>query len=67
MLALNVDFVNHEVPSDEYKESRLPIIQARVMVGGARLAALIEDIYGSDSTASIYQTFTEQVFATMLQ
>ena len=59
LLALNVDFVNHEVPSDEYKESRLPIMQARVMVGGARLAALIEEIYGSNSAESIYQTFTE--------
>ena len=59
LLALNVDFVNHEVPSDEYKESRLPIMQARVMVGGARLAALIAEIYGSNSAESIYQTFTE--------
>jgi len=61
------DFVNHEVPSDEYQQSRLPVMQSRLMVGGARLAALIEDIYGSNSTEATYETFTEKVFSTMLQ
>lgn len=36
----------HSKPTDEYLETRLPIIQERIMYGGARLAALISEIYG---------------------
>jgi len=42
------DFVEKEVPSDEYKAAAEPICKERIMFGGARLAALIEEIYGSD-------------------
>lgn len=43
-------FVAKEVPSDEYKEKAIPVLQAHMMYGGARLAALIEDIYGDSSS-----------------
>ena len=43
------DFVEHVVPTEEYKETRLPLLEERMVLGGARLAALIEEIY-SDST-----------------
>lgn len=38
-------FTEHVLPTDDYKAIALPIIQDRLMYGGARLAALIEDIY----------------------
>lgn len=45
--------VLHELPSDEYKQKAAPALKERIMYGGARLAALIEDIYG----ASVAQSF----------
>ena len=62
LLGFSVGYANHEVPSDEYKEAALPICQERLMQGGARLAALIEDIYG-DNEASLYERFSQKVFA----
>lgn len=48
------DFVypgfEYTVPSDEYKEKAIPALQAHMMYGGARLAALIEEIYGDSSS-----------------
>lgn len=49
------DFVNHEVPSDEYQSSRRPIIEAAIVRAGARLAALVSDIYGSSSDGLFLQ------------
>ena len=43
------DFVEHVLPTDEYEAAAKPIIEERLMFGGARLAALIEEIYGSAS------------------
>lgn len=45
------DFVNHEIPSDDYDTTRRPILEERVMYGGVRLATLIEDIYSSTAVA----------------
>lgn len=39
-------FNEHTAQTDEYKETTKPILEERVMLGGARLAALISDIYG---------------------
>jgi len=43
------DFVEHIVPTYEYISTRIPLLEARVVLAGARLAALIEDIYGDSS------------------
>ena len=43
------DFVEHIVPTDEYIATRKPLLEARVVLAGARLAAVIEDIYGDSS------------------
>ena len=61
------NFVNHEVPSDSYKDAAKPIIEERLMFGGARLAALIEDIYGSSSEESVTEAFNQMVFDSFLQ
>ncbi len=50
------------MPSDDYQEAALPIVQKRLMQGGARLAALIEDIYGSNQV-SVFEAFSQKVFA----
>jgi hypothetical protein len=43
------DFVFLVVPTDEYISTRIPLLEARIVLAGARLAALIEDIYGDSS------------------
>mmetsp|Transcript_14374 Transcript_14374/g.17152 ORF Transcript_14374/g.17152 Transcript_14374/m.17152 type:complete len:219 (-) Transcript_14374:138-794(-) len=56
------DFVEHVVPTDEYKARALPVMKERLMYGGARLAALIESIYG-DSRLNNTMAFTNKVLA----
>ena len=53
----------NEYLSDDYQETRIPVIEERIMYGGARLAALIEDIYGSDSIAQTNEKFNNMVEA----
>jgi hypothetical protein len=50
------------LPTDDYETTALPIVQKRLMQGGARLAALIEDIYG-DNTESVFEAFSKKVLA----
>jgi len=50
------------VPSDEYENAAKPIIEERLMFGGARLAALIEDIYGASSKdKNVMLEFTDMI------
>lgn len=41
-----IDFVEGEDPDQEYIDKALPILEERLMFGGARLAALMVYIYG---------------------
>ena len=42
-------FTEHEDPTDAYKEAAKPVACERLMYAGARLANLIEEIYGSST------------------
>ena len=56
------DFVFNEPVSDEYENNAKPVIEERLMFGGARLAALIQDIYGASSEdKDIMLEFTDMV------
>ena len=48
-------YQNHEVPSEEYLESRKPVLEKRMMMGAARLAFLISDIYTSSKVDQVTQ------------
>lgn len=43
------DFVEGEDPDQEYIDKALPILEERLMFGGARLAALMVYIYGEST------------------
>jgi len=56
-LKLSIDvvynnFTADELPSEEYKAKALPIMEERVMYGGARLAELMQEIYGKSAAES---------------
>ena len=42
------DFVEGEIPDQDYQDQAKPIIDKQLMLGGARLADLMVDIYGSN-------------------
>ena len=44
-----IDFVEGEDPDQEYIDKALPILEERLMFGGARLAALMVYIYGEST------------------
>jgi hypothetical protein len=43
------DFEFNVIPDEAYLQSRMPLLEARITLAGARLALLIDDIYGDDS------------------
>lgn len=48
-------FENGEDPDQEYRDAATPVILERMMYGGARLAALMVDIYGSEQAYRFLQ------------
>ena len=44
---LSIDFVENTDPDQDYIDAALPILEAHMMTGASRLAALMVDIYGS--------------------
>ena len=42
-------FTEHVLPTDTYKQKAIPVLEARMVYGAERLAALIEDIYGNST------------------
>ena len=56
---LLIDFTEHTTVSDEYINSRVPIAKQRISYGGARLADLIADIYGSSAASSVMEADEE--------
>ena len=63
MCADAAGFTEHVLPTDQYDQTALPVIQSRMMYGGARLAALIESIYGDASLGASIYTAPETVFS----
>lgn len=47
------DFVEGEDPDQDYIDAGLATLEQHMMNGASRLAALIEDIYGSSSMSAI--------------
>lgn len=63
-LKLSIDVVYNnfkpgQIPSKEYKDKALPILEERIMFGGERLAEIVRDVYGGKSMES---SFEEEVF-----
>ena len=49
---LSIGFELGAEPSEEYKKQALPLLEERIMFGGARLAELIKDIYPEHTTST---------------
>jgi len=43
------DFVNGEIPSDDYQERAKPVIESQMMYGARRLAEVVKEIYGDSA------------------
>lgn len=46
-------FTEHVEPTEAYKEAAKPVLEARMVLAGARLAALVSDIYGNSSAEEL--------------
>ncbi len=57
MLYLFIGFVEGEDPDQDYIDKAQPVIEEHLMYGGARLAALVQDIYSTSVIKPI--TFLE--------
>lgn len=58
-----IEFVFNTLTTDEYNERALPALKQQIVFGGARLAAVIKDIYGNDSRLSTISEFNDMVFS----
>ena len=57
-LCARLGFVENEIPDQEYIDRAIPVLEERMVYAGARLAALMVDIYGESAKPVAFLEWT---------